>query len=213
MKIRTLDALDDRIREDFTWRRHEIQFFDQQLKSVNSIAERSLLRASVALLYAHWEGFVKNACHFYLCYVASLRIETQRLSPELAALSLRSILNKTIDTQSAALHIEMVVEFRESISARANIPTTRDAVQTKSNLSFPVLKNILLSIGIDSTLYEHASDLINQQLVDSRNKIAHGQNDYIQRSEWEDLRTEVMTIMESIGDEIVNNAAQKKYLL
>jgi hypothetical protein len=212
MKIRTLNELDDRIREDFTWRRHEIQFFDQQLAAASTTAARSLLRASVALLYAHWEGFVKNSCHFYLCYIASLRLETNKLSPEFAALSLRSILNKAIDTRSAALHIDMVIEFRDSNSSRSKVPTSRDAIQTKSNLSFPVLQNILLSIGVDSTIYEHASDLINQQLVDSRNKIAHGQNDYIERPEWQELRTAVLTIMESIGDEIVNNAAQKRYL-
>ena len=213
MKIRTLDDLDDRIREDFTWRRHEIQFFDQQLATVDSIASRSLLRASVALLYAHWEGFIKTACHYYLCYIASLRLATEKLSPEFAAFSMRSTIKKGVDTGSATLHIEMVAEFRAGAASRARIPTSPDAIQTKSNLSFPVLRNILISVGIDPTIYEYASDLINQQLVDSRNKIAHGQYDYIERTEWAELRDEVLAIMESIGDEIVNNAVLKRYLV
>jgi hypothetical protein len=212
MKIRTIDELDDRIREDYTWRRHEIQFFDQQLASAESIASRSLLRASVALLYAHWEGFIKTACHYYLCYVSSLRLPTEKLSPELAAFSLRSAIKKGVDTGSAALHIDMVVEFRDSASERAKIPTSREVIQTKSNLSFPVLENILRSIGIDPAPYSYATDLINSQLVDSRNKIAHGQHDYIERPEWTDLRTDILSIMESISNEIVNNAALKRYL-
>lgn len=212
MKIRTLDELDDRIREDYTWRRHEIQFFDQQLASTDPIATRSLLRASVALLYAHWEGFIKTACHYYLCFVSSLRLPTERLSPELAAFSLRSAIKKGVNTNSAILQIEMVVEFRDGAVTRAKIPTTPDAIETRSNLSFPVLENILTSIGIDPSQYAYATDLINSQLVDSRNKIAHGQHDYMERSEWSDLRNDVLTIMESISTEIVNNAVLKRYL-
>lgn len=212
MKIRTVDELDDRIRADYTWRRHEIQFFDQQLSTAETIAARSLLRASLALLYAHWEGHIKTVGHYYLCYVASLRLTTECLSPELAAFSMRSVLNKTVDTQSASLHIEMVREFRLGDTRRANIPTTKDAIQTRSNLSYPVLVNILTSIGIDSTLYEDSSDVINLELVDSRNRIAHGQNDYIERGDWVRIRTKVLSIMESIGNEIVNNAVLKKYL-
>lgn len=213
MKIRTTDELDDRIREDYTWRRHELQFFDQQLASASTIASRSLLRASVALLYAHWEGFIKTACHYYLCYIASLKLPTDKLAPEMAALSLRSVIQKGADTASAALHIEMVTEFREGSAARAKIPTSRDAIRTKSNLSFSVLHNILTSVGINPVQYEHAADLINLQLVDYRNRIAHGQDDYIERSEWRDLQAEVLSIMESIANELVNNAVLKNYLV
>lgn len=212
MKIRTTDELDDRIREDYTWRRHELQFFDQQLTSASAIASRSLLRASVALLYAHWEGFVKTACHYYLCYVASLKLPVDMLSPEMAALSLRSVIQQGADTASAKLHIEMVTEFREGATARAKIPTSRDAIHTKSNLSFAVLHNILTSVGIDPTKYEYAADLINLQLVDYRNRIAHGQNDHIERSEWRDLQAQVLAIMESIANELVNRAVLKQYL-
>lgn len=213
MKIRTVEDLDDRIRADLTWRRHEIQFFNQQLVSAGPIGARSLLRASVALLYAHWEGFIKTTCHYYLCYVASLKLDTGQLSPELAAYSLRSTLKRTLDSQSSALHIEMVNGFRNSVSATSKIPTKIDAIQTKSNLSFPVLRNLLISIGLDPSLYESSSDLIDTQLVDSRNKIAHGENDYISQTEWRDLETQVVDIMESISTAIVNHAVLKNYLV
>lgn len=212
MKIRTLDDLDNRIREDLTWRRHEMQLFSQLIATSGPIAQRSLLRAAVALLYAHWEGFVKTSCHYYLCYLAFLKLDTSQLNPALAALSMRTQLRQTIDTHSARLHIEMVESFRNSVGTRANIPTTRDAIQTRSNLSFPVLENILVSIGLDPSSYEASSDLINTQLVDSRNKIAHGENDYIRQPEWRELQNETLNIMESIANSLVNSAAQKKYL-
>lgn len=211
MKIRTLDELDDRIREELTWRKHEIQFFDQHIIRATEIAQRSLLRASVALLYAHWEGFVKSACHFYLCYVASLKLTTGELSAEFAAFSLNVALHRASEAKASSVHISLVEEFRSSINQRAKVPTNPDAIQTKSNLSFPVLSNVLVSIGIDPEIYSDSADLINIQLVESRNKVAHGQKDYIHRTEWEDLRSAIIGIMESIHTEIVNNAAQGKF--
>lgn len=212
MKIRTLDDLDNRIREDLTWRRHEMLLFNQLISNVGPVEKRSLLRAAVAILYAHWEGFVKTSCHYYLCYLAFLKLNTSELVPALAALSLRTLLRQSIDTQSSRLHVEMVESFRRSASVRATIPTSREAIQTKSNLSFPVLENVLLSIGLDASDYSEFSDLINTQLVDSRNRIAHGENDYIRETEWRELENETLNIMESIATDIVNQAAQKKYL-
>ncbi len=213
MKIRTLDDLDNRIREDLTWRRHEMQLFDQLIGSAGPIAKRSLLRAAVALLYAHWEGFIKTACHYYLCYIAFLKPSVSELTPALAALSLRKVIRQSLDSQSARLHVEMVEKFRTSNEARAHIPTTRDAIQTKSNLSFPVLENILISIGLDPSGYEASRDLIDTQLVDSRNKIAHGENDYIREPEWQDIESETLNIMESIANALVNSAVLGNHLL
>ncbi|BAN29758.1 MAE_28990/MAE_18760 family HEPN-like nuclease [Mycobacterium avium] len=213
MKIRTVDDLDNRIRQDLTWRRHEMQLFDQMIGTAGPIAQRSLLRAAVALLYAHWEGFIKSACHYYLCYLAFLKLDTSELTPALAAMSLRKEIRQSLDSQSAKLHVEMVEVFRNSIGRRARLPTTREAIATKSNLSYPVLENILISIGLDPSSYEQSRDLINTQLVDSRNRIAHGENDYIRQSEWRELENETLNIMESIANLLVNSAVQKKYLV
>lgn len=211
MKIRTVEELDNRIREDFTWRRHEMTFFNQQLRQGARIQKRSLLRASVAILYAHWEGFIKTSCHYYLCYVASLRLSTEKLSPPLAALSLRALINKSTDSRSSILHNEMVVVIRESAHERARVPAQRDAIQTASNLSFSVLEDILISIGLDPAPYEYARDLINDNLVNYRNKIAHGENEVISEQDWDELESEVLTLMESVATEIVNSASNKRY--
>ncbi|MFI5436745.1 MAE_28990/MAE_18760 family HEPN-like nuclease [Rhodococcus baikonurensis] len=212
MKIRTVDELDNRIQGDLTWRRHEMQFFDQQIHAAGPIAKRSLLRASTTLLYAHWEGFIKTACHYYLCYISSLKLEVRQLSPELAALSLRTSLLEASASNSPQLHADMVRGIRESAGEKSKIPTKRDAVKTRSNLSFQVLEQVLASVGVNSEIYSSSSDLINDQLVESRNKVAHGENDHIASTEWAVLQTEIFTIMESIATQLVNNATTKKYL-
>src|SRR5690349_822880 len=96
MKIRTQEELFDRIADDLVWRRRELVLFSSQLDKVNSEFSRALLHGSVALLYAHWEGFVKNACHYYLCYLSARGVSFSQLIPEIAALALRGRISEAI---------------------------------------------------------------------------------------------------------------------
>ena len=41
---------------------------------------RSLRRAGVALLYAHWEGFTKEACQAYLEFVVKRKLKYGEMS-------------------------------------------------------------------------------------------------------------------------------------
>ena len=89
--IRTTEQLIDRIGEELIWRRKEltelralVQEYDGELRS------RVLIRSAVALLYAHWEGFVKKSSSYYLEFVASNRLPFRRLAPNFVALTLRA---------------------------------------------------------------------------------------------------------------------------
>lgn len=195
--IRTADLLYERISDDLAWRQREIVLFNSRLK--NDEFEKTLLRSSVALLYAHWEGFVKNACGFYLSFLASKRLSFQQLRPELAALALRKRLREAGDSKKAAIHTELVKDVRERATERARIPTSGDAIRTESNLSSRVLTEILISLGCDAARYEIYADLIDDQLVAARNRIAHGDNSYIRRPEWDELSKQILWMMDDIA--------------
>jgi len=207
--IRTADMLYERISEDLLWRQREIVLFNSRLKKDEF--EKTLLRASVALLYAHWEGFVKNACSYYLSYLASRRLSLQQLRPELAALALRRRLREAGESKKAAVHSELIRDVRERAAERARIPTSGDAIRTESNLSSRVLTEILTSIGCDATRYEMYADLIDDQLVAARNRVAHGDNSYIRRTEWDELSRQVLWLMNDIATQILNAAVEETY--
>ncbi len=211
MKIRTSEELYDRVYEDLVWRKREIVLFNTQLVRGNAEFNRALLRGSVALLYAHWEGFVKNACHFYLCYLSSKPLTFSQLIPELAALTLRAKISEAILAKSSAIRAELVRDIRDGATDLAKIPTSRDAVRTESNLSFKVLEDILSSVGCDAQRYAEYRDLIDDQLVNARNKIAHGENANIAQTEWEDLSTQVLWLMDDIATQLINAAALSSY--
>ena len=207
--IRTADLLFERISEDLAWRQREIVLFNSRLK--NDEFEKTLLRSSVALLYAHWEGFVKNACSYYLSFLASRRLSLQQLRPELAALALRKRLREAGESKKAAIHTELIRDVRERAAERARIPTSGDAIRTESNLSSRVLTEILTSLGCDASRYEIYSDLIDDQLVAARNRIAHGDNSYIRRSEWDDLSKQIFWMMDDIATQLLNAAVEQTY--
>lgn len=212
MKVRTKEALFDLISEDLGWRRVELSVFHKQVLRADAAAQSALLRASVALLYAHWEGFVKNSCHWYYCYLASRKQTIQSLRPELAGVALRPQMQASTDSKKPHLHADLVRTIRERATERAKIPTTRDSVRTNSNLSFEVLQDVLTAVGCSADSLEPSRDLINEELVAVRNRIVHGENEFMRLSEWEDLRSEVLMLMEQVGDQIISACVDETFL-
>lgn len=213
MKVRSAEQLQDMLAADLVWRKQEMANFRSQVAKAEYLIQRSLLRASVALLYAHWEGFVKNSVHAFRCYLAHQKPSYEKLRPEIAAMALRAKLDELGSTTRSKIHTEVISMIRENGSSRAKISTSKDKVDTGSNLNYRRLEDLLVSIGCDCDRYAIHEDLIDAELLGSRNSIVHGEDDYIRLTEWEDLREIIFGIMGDISNQIVNSAQFKLYLL
>ncbi|MFI6134154.1 MAE_28990/MAE_18760 family HEPN-like nuclease [Micromonospora sp. NPDC051141] len=211
MKVRTLDALDEVITTDLAWRKKELSVFRNQVQKADRIIQRALLRGAISLLYAHWEGFIKNAAHAYLCYLSRLNLTWEQLRPEIVGLALRRELVQLGETNRSNIHARIVRQLREKSAELARIPDSRDAVRTMANLNFSRLEDILISIGCDCDRYANYRDLIDEQLLASRNRIVHGEDDYIALIDWVDLRRDILYIMDDVARQIVNAAALQEY--
>ena len=211
MKVRTLDALDDVITNDLAWRKKELSVFRNQVQKADKYVQRALLRGGLSLLYAHWEGFVKNSAHAYLSYLAKLNLTWDELRPEIVGFSLRRSMTQFGETNRSSIHAEIVRQLREGATEIARIPENRDAVQTMANLNYSRLEDILVSIGCDPSPYAKYSDLIDEQLLAARNRIVHGEFESIALTDWVDIRTEIIKIMESIARQIINAAILQEY--
>ncbi|WP_067899941.1 MAE_28990/MAE_18760 family HEPN-like nuclease [Nocardia vaccinii] len=212
MKIRTVDQLFDRIADDQAWRKKEMSIFAAQAAQSRGAVQAALIRPMVALLYAHWEGFIKNSIHFYLLYLSSLNLPLDDLRDEIVAVCMRNRIRAASPAQRIGPHVEVIRFLRKNGIEPATIPIKKEDIDTESNLSSPVLKDLLLSIGCIFTPYEKYRDLIDDQLVSARNKIAHGESHYIELSEWDDLRKDILMIMDDIALQIVDSANLKSYL-
>jgi hypothetical protein len=79
-------------------------------------------------------------------------------------------------------------------------------VDTKSNLSFATLCEILNVLGIEQSLFEPDESFIDRILLHKRNNIAHGQNILLTDDELEDISNKTIGLMRTFRN-LVENAA------
>lgn len=210
MKIRTIEELQNRLDDDFAWRRKELTVIYTNVTSAKQNQVNTNIRIGVVMLYAHWEGFIKNAAELYLIYVSSKKLNYNELQNNFIAVSLKAKLTVFQETNKNTIHTELVDFLLGNLNIRAQIPT-ENVIKTQSNLNSTILKEILSIIGVEYSQYELKEKFIDTQLLNIRNSIAHGQNPNINEIEFTELYKEITDLMNSIKNEIGNNAALTNY--
>ena len=213
MKIRTTESLFDAIDEDLAWRKKELAALKFLINrfALKPRVLNAALRAGIALLYAHWEGFLKTSAEFYLEFISRQGLKNEQLADNLLALSARKSIHELMSSPKVSQGLATVEFFRRKLTESANLPF-KDAVHTESNLSSKVLKNISLSVGVEYSLFETKSALIDEKLVHNRNTVAHGQTLNIDASDFEEVFKEVTDMMETWRNELENACVTKRYL-
>lgn len=200
MKIRTISNLADRLDEDIGWRVKELANIKILIRRNPSPIKSTLLRAGVALAYAHWEGFVKSSVDFYLEFVKSQRIQFRDLAPCLVALSRRGLLHQFVETKKFEVYAQVVNQLTEEpfISER---PVFGSPIRT-SNLRSHVFVDISSSIGVITTKYETRFKFIDVTLADNRNVIAHGEFVMMDEQPLRDIIDAVIVLLREFRDDI-----------
>lgn len=89
MPVQTIDDLISRIDRELAWRKKELTALKFAAEKGRPHEKDALFRASLCLLYAHWEGFVKAAAQDYLEFVATRRLRYGQLRSNFLALGIR----------------------------------------------------------------------------------------------------------------------------
>ena len=85
-------------------------------------------------------------------------------------------------------------------------------IRTGANLNSVRLKRIVLTLGLDYAPFELKANLIDAQLLNWRNKIAHGKFIVPDSAEFETLYSEMSTMMRNFKDQLSNAVALRSYL-
>lgn len=212
MSIRTIEQLSDKLSEDLIWRKKELTGFKLLIESGSIPPDRraALLRAGVALLYAHWEGFVKTASRSYLQFVHFQGLTYRQLSRNFIALGARSLLTRASQTSKVKTHIDVTNFFFSRLEERSIIPY-KDGINTKSNLSSHIFREIIDTLGLDYSEFETKERLLDELLLSRRNNIAHGDYLLISVKVYQELNEQVIGLMELFRNQIDNAAALKHY--
>lgn len=211
-KIRTVTQLSDQLSEEIAWRKKELIYIETLIeKNRYRTVQSTLIRSGTAILYAHWEGFVKNAATSYVEFVARQHLKYSELSPNFLALAVKKQLNEAQNSYRAIIFTKVVDFLITGLESKCSIQWD-DAIKTQSNLNSEVLKDIICILGLDYSLYETKEKIIDETLLRSRNEIAHGQYLLIDFDQYMELHHEIISLMDLFRDQIENAAISKTYL-
>lgn len=209
--LQTFSLLQDYLDKDHSWRIKEIANFKMDCKNPNLLKQRGWLRAATPILYAHWEGFVKNAATAYVNFVDCQGNNYEDLQSCLVVFGLKNHIHSLLSSKNSSVNFEVVEFFRTEIKNQARLKFA-NAINTEANLSSQVFKNIAESIGIDTTPYESKYNLIDISLLKRRNRIAHGEYLDIGPGDYSNLADETLILLRQFKTDIENSAVLGKYL-
>ncbi|MGZ8886559.1 MAG: MAE_28990/MAE_18760 family HEPN-like nuclease [Halobacteriota archaeon] len=193
------DNLDKR-RVDFTNIRRVI------LKCAGGPLECTAVRMSVPMIYAVWEGYVKEVCQLYLEYVQSNVARAADLHPAVLGymweINLRPIEGGLNFARKKAI-ADLAIALEES-----SVEFPNKEINTKSNLKYEVLEDVANHLGLNcSSLAEWRVPL--NSLVSLRNNIAHGASpkglSYSNFDEYASKMLELMEAFEAVMFSAVEN--------
>ncbi len=214
MKIRTINHLSDLLSAQLAWRKKELSDIKYLIETsgISETRKNVLLRSAITIIYAHWEGFIKAAGRYYLEYLASQReIKNSELKSNFLTISMISSCEIQSNSKKYSSFHGITDFFENKIDSRAKIPY-KEIVDTESNLSSNVLREIVWCLGLDYSPYESKEKLINSKMLDKRNHIAHGEFLDIDKDDVFELRDTVLSLLDTFKNQIENSVIQKAYL-
>lgn len=206
-----MSRLAQELESELAWRFHEVDVIRRKhFQCANDGERKIIVKCLVLMLYAHWEGFVKNALTVYVEALSRTGVQRRDMVDNLVARSLQATLNRLGDRSIAAR-----ADFFASLEGLMNaaVQFEQPGVNTKSNLKTHVFRGLLadFAVYVDDKLIK---EIVIDTLVERRNDIAHGTRSPIEDlSVFNGIYSDVRTLMEALAislDESLNNQAYRR---
>ena len=209
------------IDNDIAWRKKEISNIILIHNENNS---ELIIKSSVLLIYSHWEGCVKNLCELYLNYVSTCAISISELTDNYKAIVLKEKIKQVINARGASTIYNELLVIKSIDNASQVIfkksEKDKSIINANSNLNHEIFVSLLEVVGIGKKIcLQTKKNYINQNLIQNRNKIAHG--DKIDSSSDElflDIgaikaaKNLIFSIIDSLADDLKYYAEHEYYL-
>lgn len=215
MKIRTDQELFDKMDGELSWRRTDISRLRGMILTTeksNSLLYKTLLRSSIPMIYAHWEGFIKEVALSYLNYISMRKFSYKLLNKGVLSLYVQNQFISTTNKTSFEKALAICDFFENRLDEKSNVKSIPDPIKTKSNLNSEVLKEIVQILDLNYEKFRGFEAFIDSRLLEARNKIAHGEYREIDWEFYDEAQKIVILLIEEFKDQIENNVVQKKHL-
>jgi hypothetical protein len=216
------------LEQERSWRSDELRLLKNQLSTFSEEDDRAIFRrALVVMLYAHFEGFCRNALSVYVKALNAEGLLIRQVNWSLAASSLFDVFNKLHDKdrrskifkkqlpEDAQLHRYCRDrEFLEALQQFEDLPLVLDGerlTSAESNLKPEVLRKLLFRLGLDHHLPDKWSGSISL-LLGRRNNIAHGATRAgVDAGTYEDYERAANAMMDELVEAIFQCVLQQDY--
>lgn len=207
MKINSLEKLNDKITSELAWRKKELIDFSTLIRSQSEVYP-VLCKMGIALLSAHFEGSIKNISYYYLLYVSSQNKTCGELTENFAAILIRKILQDSTESSKITLYKKSATRIlnNESFSIGDNV------IDTESNPTSKVVKDIFNTIGLDFSPYATKEKYIDTDMLSNRHKAVHGEYVNVSRDAFEDTKKEILGFMDSFANLVLDAAEKQEFL-
>lgn len=213
MKVRSLTELDDQLSKDLSWRRKEFTSLKLMVSSSRKHEKTILMRASIAMLYAHWEGHIKFCAQAYITYLKHLAPSYKQMTNNFIQMSVGEKFKEGFSIKRFSSQQEIFEYLTKDQDDKFDV-NENVVIDTESNLKYEVVFNILGQLGLDTKVFELKENFINSKLLKCRNAIAHG--DRLSEQDLIDTHTELekelLFMIETFQNLILNAAENKSYL-
>lgn len=208
----TVQGLSDHLDTDLVWRRKELSDMKAAIERADAVSKSVLLRALITMCYAHWEGYVRICANLYFDYIALRKLQYSALERQIYVNSFLvrlDVMNKTrLSIEGRCKLVNDILDGTENRFGYIN----PDLIDTRSNLSADVIKDICMICGVDGAHFEEKRPFIDVIVLKRRNAIAHGQQEYINESDIDDLVADTLALMQHFRSLLENKVYTKTYL-
>lgn len=206
MRILDINSLSDTLSHELSWRKKELTVLKGYVLRKET-SQNVRLRSSICLLYAHFEGFTKQAVKAYLSFVSAQKLDLRELKEGF----LGSFLHQKFSPIDSPEDMERLVLTIIKNRKVGVVFKFDDLFGTKSNLSYYQLQNILTRLGIKTNVFETKQKLIDTRLLAKRNHVAHGETSPVDEGDYLELHDAVMEMLSAIKNELENAAVTASY--
>lgn len=211
MNVRTRSLLIDYIESEKSWRTKELLNFKSRTLSVKGVDQVSMFKLGICLVYSHWEGFVKNSGSAFFTFLVKSGLKYTELQDHYKVCAFLEHFDGQYPHKNFKSNVVIVkneINFQKSVKV-----DPQRFIDTKSNLNYETLEEILEKIGLSNSSFILKANFIDESLIKMRNAIAHGEYRNISQKDFIDVYDETMTLIETFFTEILNFIVQNKFRL
>lgn len=213
IKIKTVEKLEELLMSDLAWRKKEMISLKILVEN-DEVNEPILLRAGIALLCAHFEGFIKRASNCYIGYVSEQRKPYSELKENFITLKMEKEFKSCAKSDKHSVHKKLLIKHNELTTKqfREKYDEENPFISTHSNPSSTELKEILETIGIESDLFETKATYIDSSLLEKRHNVVHGERSDLDKTDFLTTFDIILKLIEDYKELIIVAAEKKQYL-